>query len=634
MAHPYDGAMSASRARKSTPNEHASALLNVGALEARLVTLTEPSARLDALNALAWELRYTNTTRALELSKEARALAQGLGDRRGLAYSLRNQGFCFFRLSNYDAALAHAREALNLFEALDDARGLEGTLSTLGAVHIMTGNLTTALESFLRVRRLCETLGDKAREVAVFNNIGAVHFYLGDYQSALAYHLRTLKTLEDRASPGDPLSRSRSLNNIGFTLYKLGDFKEALRYLLEALGLLETLQDEHARASTLNNIGLVHHALGDFERARAFHQKSLALREAIGDRQGVGESLGNLGTVYAGLEHPQAETYFLESLDIKRDVGDNKSLSETLLALGEWLTRRGEVEEARVTLGEALTVAESVGSKGDRYRAHRALAEWCKRAGDLGGALKHFERYCALKDEVFNETSASKMAGLRITFEAERKEREGATRLKNVELSRANAELEALTASLREAGREKSELLVKLEKQAREDPLTGLYNRRHFVERFEAEWLRSKRFRTPLSVALLDIDHFKSVNDTFSHGVGDEVLRVLARLLRESTRTVDVVARYGGEEFVLLFPETHAAGARAACESVRRSVQTHPWATLHPDLSVTVSVGVASLAEARAHPQGENHSEYEKLLSLADKKLYEAKQGGRNRVCG
>ena len=625
--------MSVSRARNYTSDENAPGLLDVGALEARLATLTEPPARVEVLNGLAWELRYTDTKRALELSEEAHALARKLGDQRGLAYSLRNQGFCLFRLSDYDAALTHAREALNLFEALDDARGLESTFSTLGAVYIMTGELTTALTCFLRARRLCETLGDKAREVAVFNNIGAVHFYLGDYQSALAYHLRTLKTLEDRHSTGDPLSRSRSLNNVGFTLYKLGDFKEALRYLLEALELLETLEDEHAKASTLNNIGLVHYALGDFERAQTYHQKSLALREAIGDRQGVGESLGNLGTVYAGLEHPQAEAYFLKSLDIKRDVGDNKSLSETLLALGEWLTRRGEFEEARARLEEALIVAGSVGAKGDRYRAHQAFAELCKRAGDLGEALEHFERYCALKDEVFNETSASKMAGLRITFEAERKEREGATRLKNIELSRANAELEALTASLRKADREKSELLVRLEKQAREDPLTGLYNRRHFVERFEAEWVRSKRFRTPLSVALLDIDHFKSVNDTFSHGVGDKVLRVLARLLRDNTRKVDVVARYGGEEFVLLFPETDAAGARAACESVRRAVQTHLWATLHPDLGVTVSVGVASLAEAQLF-QDKGHVEYEKLLSLADKKLYDAKQGGRNRVCG
>ena len=626
--------MSVSRARNHTPDENVSGRLDVGALEARLATLTEPSARVEVLNALAWELRYTDTKRALELSEEAHALAHKLGDRRGFATSLRNRGFCLFRLSDYGAALTHAREALNLFEALDDVRGLESTLSTLGAVYIMTGELTTALTCFLRARRLCETLGDKAREVAVFNNIGAVHFYLGDYQSALAYHLRTLKTLEDRHSPGDPLSRSRSLNNVGFTLYKLGDFKEALRYLLEALELLEMLQDEHAKASTFNNVGLVHQALRDFERAQTYHQKSLALRETIGDRQGVGESLGNLGTVYAGLEHPQAEAYFLRSLDIKRDVGDNKSLSETLLALGEWLTRRGEVEDARARLEEALRVAGSAGAKGDQYRAHQALAELCKHTGDVGGALSHFERYCALKDEVFNEASASKMAGLRITFEAERKEREGATRLKNVELSRANAELEALTASLREADREKSELLIRLEKQAREDPLTGLYNRRHFVERFEAEWVRSKRFRTPLSVALLDIDHFKKVNDTFSHGVGDAVLRVLVRLLRDHTRTVDVVARYGGEEFVLLFPETDAAGARAACETVRGAVQTHPWATLHPDLSVTVSVGVASLAEARAYPQGENHSEYEKLLSLADKKLYEAKQGGRNRVCG
>ena len=607
------------------------------ALEARLAGLTNPSARAEALNELAWELRYTDTGCALGLSEEAHALALAAGDERGLAASLRNRGFCLFRLSDYGAALGHAREALSLFEALEDARGVESTLGTLGAVHLMTGELTEALECFLRARKLCEDLGDRTRELVALNNLGAVYFYLSDYSSALACHLRTLSAL----SGGDPLGRARSLNNVGFTLLKLGDLAEARAYLLESLELPEALQDKHARAVTLNNLGLTEHALGNFERARSYHQESLALRERIGDRQGVGESLGNLGVLYAELEHaelappepphPRAEEYFLKSLDIKRAVGDKRSFADTCVALGEWLLGRGRFGEASARLLEALSVAESVGAKGDLYRAHRALAELCKRTGRFGEALGHLELSCNFKEEVFNETSAAKVAGLRLTFEAERKEREDEHRLKNIELSRANAELEALTASLKRADRQKSELLVRLEKQAREDPLTGLHNRRHFGERFTDEWGRSSRFRTPLSVALLDVDHFKSVNDTFSHAVGDEVLKTLAWLLKENTRAVDTVARFGGEEFVLLLPETGLAGALAAGESVRLAVQAHPWDEIHPGLCVTVSVGVASSPADGARAQSGNR---EKLLSLADKKLYEAKQAGRNRVCG
>ena len=613
---------------------------DAGALEARLAGLAEPAARAKALNELAWALRYTDTGRALGLSEEAHALALAAGDERGLAASLRNRGFCLFRLSDYPAALNYALEALSMFEVLEDPRGVESTLSTLGAVHLMTGELTEALECFLKARKLCESLGDRTRELVALNNLGAVYFYLSDYSSALACHLRTLNA----SSGGDPLGRARSLNNVGFTLLKLGDFAEARAYLLESLELPEALQDKHARAVTLNNLGLTEHALGDFERAKSYHRESLALRERIGDRQGVGESLGNLGVLYAELEHtglespetshPRAEEYFSKSLDIKRAVGDKRSFADTCVALGEWLLGRGRFKEARSTLLEALSVAESAGAKGDLYRAHRALAELCKRTGRFEEALGHFELSCDLKEEVFNETSAAKVAGLRLTFEAERKEREDEHRLKNIELSRANAELEALTASLREADRQKSELLVQLEKQAREDPLTGLHNRRHFGERFEDEWGRSSRFRTPLSVALLDVDHFKRVNDTFSHAVGDEVLKVLARLLKENTRAVDTVARFGGEEFVLLLPETGLAGALAAGESVRRAVQAYPWDEIHPGLSVTLSVGVASSPADEARGQTDGAGHHEKLLSLADKKLYEAKQAGRNRVCG
>ena len=149
-------------------------------------------------------------------------------------------------------------------------------------------------------------------------------------------------------------------------------------------------------------------------------------------------------------------------------------------------------------------------------------------------------------------------------------------------------------------------------------------NNRRYLDRHLAEEMeRSRRHAHPISVAMLDADHFKLVNDRFSHRIGDVVLRTLMEIVSNRKRRTDAVARYGGEEFVIVFPETTVENAAIACEGIRDAIERFVWDELHPGLRVTVSIGVASNATAD-DPQG--------LLDAADTCLYEAKQSGRNRV--
>ncbi len=158
------------------------------------------------------------------------------------------------------------------------------------------------------------------------------------------------------------------------------------------------------------------------------------------------------------------------------------------------------------------------------------------------------------------------------------------------------------------------------------DELTGLYNRRYFLERLAAEWNHATRHGMPLSILMLDIDHFKLLNDGNDHLTGDAALRRLASTLLRNTRGIDTVARYGGEEFVILLPRTDAAGARVAAEKLRRVVGRTRFPGEHavPGAKLTVSVGVAS------HPGTARTAE--ELLERADRALYRAKQEGRNRT--
>jgi diguanylate cyclase (GGDEF)-like protein len=167
-------------------------------------------------------------------------------------------------------------------------------------------------------------------------------------------------------------------------------------------------------------------------------------------------------------------------------------------------------------------------------------------------------------------------------------------------------------------------LFEDLRVQSYTDSLTGLFNRRQLFALAEHEFQRARRFGRSLSAIMLDIDHFKQVNDTFGHAAGDQVLSNVARRLKAAVRSIDIVGRYGGEEFVLLLPETQLHGAGLLAERLRQKIAAEPVVTLAGPVSVTVSMGVAaSSAEVR---------DVNALINNADAALYAAKRAGRNRV--
>lgn len=155
------------------------------------------------------------------------------------------------------------------------------------------------------------------------------------------------------------------------------------------------------------------------------------------------------------------------------------------------------------------------------------------------------------------------------------------------------------------------------------DGLTGLYNRRYLDDFLDREMARSKRRRLPLSVALVDVDHFKAINDDLGHLAGDAVLRTLSERMSREVRREELLARYGGEEFAVVFPDTPLADAYAVCERLRENAASKPIPLAEGSVSVTISVGIATTTG-----QGDVAS----LLEDADARLYEAKDAGRNTV--
>ena len=237
-----------------------------------------------------------------------------------------------------------------------------------------------------------------------------------------------------------------------------------------------------------------------------------------------------------------------------------------------------------------------------------------EHAAQVGSALEAVLLSLAMVDRLNNERKNSEQARLDLL------------RAQQALLDSQRKQNEALENRVRERTEELEKANRKLQEMSSTDALTGTRNRRHFDQAYASELKRMQRDGTDLSLLLLDIDHFKRINDTWGHQIGDECLRLVAQTIgQHSRRDSDTLARVGGEEFCILLPNTSAAGAIFLGETIRNAI-----AVLSPEisgqrLSITISIGIASSSQQLPMSP-------ERLLNLADQALYRAKQQGRNRV--
>jgi diguanylate cyclase len=559
--------------------------------------------RVDALNERAWELRMLDAPRSARVAEEALGLAEAEGYGAGTALALRTLGnHDYLSRADYDGATARFHRALALLEEAGDERGRGDVLNGIGNVHWRRGEYPEAMRMHLQALELQRAQGDRAGEGHSLNALGNVSYHLGDYAQALDYYQASLKLREEI---GDRVGVAYCLNNVGNIHGQMGESQRALEYMLQALSIKEGA-DPRAAGISMLNVGSAYAELGDDQRALEYTQRAAIRLRETGSRDGEATCLRDIGKIYERRgEVERALECYVASLEITRQLGARVFEAETLVPLGALRVRMGEVEQV--------------------YMAHEALQAVYESRGELELALSHFRAFHSVWRDVFNAETNARIKSVLVRAEVQQAQREAEI------LRQKNEELTAAYDRLRQADEEKAGLVgqlreqaVELERQTREDALTGVSNRRHLDALLAVEWERALRFGRALTVAMLDLDHFKLVNDRHSHAVGDEVLRTVARILRDNTRGVDVVARYGGEEFCLILVETRLGEGARLCDRLRRLIESHDWSALRPGLAVTITAGVAGLHEAEAPNE---------LLAAADVRLYAAKHQGRNRVC-
>ncbi len=568
--------------------------------------------------------------KAAEYGELGLALVRKMEQRELEANLLGGLGFNYGNLGKYREALEHQNEALALRRELKNEPGIAKSLNNIGIVYYYLGNGEKALEYYLQALQIRERLGVRRGIARTLNNIGLVYHNLNDNEKALDYYHRSLKIKQEL---GDQFDIARTLGNIGYALFSLGRIDEAIEYQLRNRKLSEEIGYGAGVAYALNNLGSIYEHLGRNDEALAQYQGARQYYEESGDRNGIALALISEGSAQA---------------------------------------RLGKIEDAVASVSRAIAIAEEIQSHPRLRDAHQTLAGIFETRGDYQKALQHQRAYAAAADAILNEEKSKSITEMEIRYETEKKERriELLTKDKaiqelriqrqrfqnqailgglflvmiitllvflrsrekqkaNLLLSKKNRQIENSNSALASANqeiRESNEKLraayAEMKTLARIDPLTQIANRRSFLESATREAQAFSRHETPFVIALADVDHFKTINDTHGHDVGDFVLAELARFLRAHLRQEDLLGRWGGEEFIFLFTRVNQETGLRITEKLRAAIEAREFTYKDHSIPLRVTFGLREF----------DGGDLKDCIKQADNALYRGKEEGRNRV--
>jgi diguanylate cyclase (GGDEF)-like protein len=565
-----------------------------------------PSAEVLAFPDGAQRLRelLKNSSAALEggrceagiaLSEEAVALAAELGDQRSEATALVLLARQLGRAGEHEACSQVCDQAGHALRALGDEAGLGGILVVQALALNELGLAEEALDCLAVGREVAARLNDRPLLFWVLNRIAVVHSGMQDFTRAREFQLRALEL----AGGLDVDARFCIINNFAdnsIGLYRqrvsegAGDaagspeaaevLQEGLRYAARAVELAQ-----HPTSGTPYRQAL----------ARDNHGMLLALS---------GQTEAGLATILAAQRIAAQHGY--QAMELA-----------TLYHSAFVRLERGELAAAVEGLTQALEQATAMRELPTQMEIALELSRALEQTGQFEAALLRYKEHTAVERQLSSKVATIRARRLDQLVEVDHARLDAADARSESQLYRERSrELEAEIQAL-------GKIAADLDRQANKDALTRLSNRHHIETELPHLIEAARASGRPLSLAILDIDHFKHVNDTWGHSAGDEVLVAMAAVLRRSSRVGDLVGRLGGEEFLIALPGLGEEAAVEVCQRVRRSVQEHDWSSIRAGLRVTISIGVSALAGADAGRE---------LIERADERLYRAKRSGRNRV--
>ncbi|WP_273429447.1 diguanylate cyclase [Chitinibacter tainanensis] len=499
---------------------------------------------------------------ALQILPQARQHAEP----KLLSETLHLLGRCEQVLQQTSETLLHLQEASQL--AAPDTLG--NILELMARCHADQQDASLAMQFWGKALQAAQPFDDRECFVQCFLGVGNLYFQHEHFNEALYYQSQAVDWAELSA---DADLQAQSQLHLAATLIKCQQFDLAEQLLFRT-------EDQLQLPARLSWLAEVNHYLGQLYQAR-------------------GDDL-------------RAEVFFQAAHDINQHTAYHWGQTQSLLSLGRLKIQQGASDAAEHLLTQALALAETHESNQQRLQIHRELSALYEQRGDFIRATMHHIGYHEHYQQQIRQHTRQNLAAL------------SSRRLRQAEIKLRLLRSELEIRQLRQQRHQEQERLERLETAAYRDALTGVYNRRALDEQLPQLIQQLAEQNLPLCLLMIDFDHFKQVNDHYSHQIGDVVLQTGMQLLQGMIRDTDILARFGGEEFVLALPKIHAGQAMQIAERMRRKIADYPWNEVTAGLKVTISLGCAQW-----HP-GMRPAE---LIQHADLGLYAAKNGGRNRVC-
>lgn len=542
-------------------------------LEARIAQANSIQERVDAINQLAWKLRICQPERAHSLCQDAARLAKP--DERSV----------------YD-------------------QGLAASLVTLAFLDSEEGNLDTAVSRCLKALAFLENGRSSESLIAAWYTLGWTYFYSGDYPAALEFGLKALNMAKE---VGVKEIEAWALD-LAASTYK--DPTQAIPMYQKALQLFEELDDREGQVRTLNNWAYTLRETGDYSAALEYSQKSLKLAQAEMLKRDEINIHSTLGDIFIAMgDYAQAENYIRKAKLLVENYGRDISYLYILVSLGEVLLMQNELDNAEQELLNALDMATQADMRNEQARCHQLLSYAYEQRGQLGKALEYYKFFHSLRESIAGESVVKQVAALKMSHQIETAQRDAEIqRLQNEKLQ---LELD-----------EHKRMHIILENLATRDPLTNLYNRRHFLALAEKEWKRALRYKHPISVLMIDLDHFKKINDTYGHATGDQVLITVAGIIQSTLRNTEIAGRYGGDEFAVILPETIGKNGLIVGKRIHDEIDNQSMHAETGTFTLSVSIGVAESLDVN---RKKVKTLYE-LINRADQALYISKKSANNPI--
>ncbi|MBQ4832091.1 GGDEF domain-containing protein [Pseudoalteromonas sp. MMG010] len=559
----------------------------------------------------------------------------------------------FKRLNDFKNAYKHYALSFNYYQHATNTIAKGKALKNMAMSQNKLGQYVTALEYGLQSLEIQKVHSTKSDNAQILLLIAIIYRNIGDYDTSLKYIKQSELLYKEM---GDLRHLAEVDNQTGLIYTQLAQYDNARFFYQQTIALPKAFVKPETRAAAFRELASINLLVGNNQSAINMLTQALNIYKELGIKLRITEvKLLFAKTYLENKEFSLATDLFKQTIELAKSLNNKPLHAKALIGLGQ-IQLNIAPEQSVILLNEALALSVYYDSKKDQIESYFWLKTLEKQRNNYVKTLEYTDKQYSLEKEIRQEEDKANLTREKVILESHKLERDlgllqEKIKREELEVERKNDEIELVKQANKIAALEISEkratntmltiLLVftitlffivfrsfsstkkqnlQLDYLASRDPLTECYNRRVFFEQLKSD-LKDKAKRQHYSLIIIDIDSFKSINDQYGHGVGDQVISATAQIFAKRTDNKYCLARFGGEEFCILLHKTTGQQAAEFAENLRNDVEQH---TFLQGLSVTCSFGVTEYSPSM--------STQDQFIDRADTALYHSKNKGRNRV--